>query len=408
MISTEVYFAIVLAITIYSYVKNYNILGKLLWTLYSAISLFTVIAVRNGVVEVDGISIFPYLFLILSFVVFFYPFMKNENIFSAKKIEFTIDNRYIWILIIYTICSIVAIKCLLPSVLSLLSSGNWALNRRELYAGNIVFPYSNRFEYYSIQVSGYFRLLAMIIAFGLLRENRLKILAFAGLGSSVISMILNSIYTSSRGSIVNALMLVLALYLYYYSEIEKDKRRFIFIIASLVMTQIIPYIVEVTVSRFSSGGAGSSVISYLGQAPAVFNTGVSHISKLSFGKYAFGVLFGDNNFSQTNIGGTWGAGFYTFVGWIYIDWGPIGTVIWGMVIGYIITYIINKSKYMISDVFAIFCVYSMLLQGVFVIGRNYSYNIVANIFIYFIIKIFFEKYKFVFGSYGKHRIPEDR
>lgn len=400
MISISVYFAILLFITLYSFIKKYNVLGRIIYLLYTFVALCAVIAVNDGALN-NTTTFFPYIFLIIAYVIFFSPFLKRDSQLTVLKLQTHVNDRYVVVLLIYCICTIITIKCFFPSILKLMSTGNWAMNRYSLYQGELEFPYSNIFELVAMNLTDYLRLMVLIVSFALLRDseaNRKKaILAYITIIASVISMLCSAIYTSSRGTIVNTFILVMAIYCFFQTDYEKNKRRFFTVIAVLGVAAVIPYIIAVTVSRFDSSSQ-SAVLSYFGQAPVVFNSGVWGIDRYMYGKFAFGTLIGDTGFSEASIGGTWDNGFYTFVGWLFIDWGPLGVIILGVIIALGISKFVRKIQYSISDVYLIFFVYSTLLQGVFVIGRSYCYTLVAGIVFYFVFKICFDKYKFRIGS----------
>ena len=82
---------------------------------------------------------------------------------------------------------------------------------------------------------------------------------------------------------------------------------------------------------------------------------------------------------------------------MFIDWGIIGTILLAVFIALITKQIIKKEMYSIADVFLLFFIYYTLLQGVFVIGRAYIYNIVFTVLLSWFVKIFFDKYTLKIG-----------
>lgn len=400
MISISIYFAILLSITLYSFTKKFNILGRIIYLLYTFVALCAVVAVNEGALNYST-TFFPYIFLIIAYVIFFAPFLKRNSQLSVLKVQKHINNRYVFVLLIYCICTAITIKCFLPSVINLMRTGNWAMNRYSLYQGEMQFPYSNVFELIAMNLTDYLRLIVLVVSFALLRENKENrkkiVLAYSSIVAAVVSMLCSAIYTSSRGTIVNTFILVMAIYCFFQTDYEKNRKRYFTIIAMLGVAAVVPYIIAVTVSRFDSSSQ-SAVLSYFGQAPVIFNSGVWGIDRYMYGKFAFGSLFGYTEFSEASIGGTWDNGFYTFVGWLFIDWGPLGVIIIGIIITACVNRFVCKMQYSISDVYLIFFVYSTLLQGVFVIGRSYCYTLVIGIAIYFVFKVFFDKYRFRMGS----------
>lgn len=385
-----------ITLTIFSYFLQNNIMGKILMTWYTCISVFSIVAVKTGLIPSSNVTLFPYLFLIMTYTIVFSPFFSKSQGFDVERLYFHINKKYIMFAAIYIVTAAIAIHYYVPLILQLAQSGTWYENRNALYLGTFTYSYT-WYEYYALIFSGYLRLLALIVGFAIIRFGRRTLIGMLTIITAFVSGILNAMYTSSRGAIINIVLITVVLYLFFYRNIEKNKRRFITILMLLGCVAIIPYLIDVTVARFSSGGSLDSLINYLGHAPVVFNSGVSPITKHMYGEFAFGNLFGDKEFYPSIIGGTWGTGFYTFVGWLFIDWGWIGTIVVAVIVTLILNHIIRKEKYSISNVYIIFFVYYTLLQGVFVIGRDYCYNIVTSLIIYFVVKIIFDKYTFVIG-----------
>ena len=406
--ATELYLGILLFCTFAAFVKKVNVLGLVLFFIYDIIAFVAVYSIKQGIIDSDGITIIPYLFLCLTYLLFFSPFFKRKNQCTAKKIAFKTDIKIKIIAIIYIICAVIAILCYLPNVIQLINSGDWAMNRYNLYQDVSAVPYSNRIQFLSMQIAGYLRTLALIIGFTLLRsiKNRKydlkdkkydKILGYCTLGAAICYTIISAMYTSARGTIFNVCFFVMALYLFYYSEIEENRRRFISIVAILSLIAIIPYFMQVTVSRFTGNQAGNSILLYFSQPPTVFNKHIFKLPKYAWGNFGIGSLFG-TNFTEASVGGNWKTGFYTFVGWLFIDWGPIGVLVIGLMICLIINKIIKKREYQIADIFFIMSYYQILTSGVFVIGRTYIYTLIGNLVIYLFLKSFVENKTYIFGK----------
>lgn len=397
MIQTNIYTALMLVITLFFMVKKYNKMGLILMVLYSAVAVMASVAVRQGRLESQNLTILPYIFLILVYIISFSPFLCRTANLSVEKLEFDSNRKYAIFAYIFIITSIVSISYYLPQVMNLLSSGAWNANRASLYDGSLTFN-ATWYQYYSLQFSGYTRLLGILLGFVFLRQREKDLTGWGCIIVGVASEILSAMYTSSRGTIVNIVLLLIAMYIFFYNDLERNKRRFFIALSCLALIAIVPYVIDVTVSRFSDIGASSSLVDYLGQAPVVFNYGVAPINKHLYGEYALGRLFGGRSISPLELGGSWGSGFYTFVGWLFIDWGFGGTIVVASLIALITNRIIRKEIYSIAELFLIFFIYYTLLQGVFVIGRTYIYNIVVTVLIYWFVKLFFVKYTIVIGS----------
>ncbi len=183
---------------------------------------------------------------------------------------------------------------------------------------------------------------------------------------------------------------------------DKGTRKFIFVISIAISLIVVPYLIAVTVSRFSDA-AQNSVVYYLGQPPFMFGLETQDLKSPMFGRFAFGVLFGDDKFPVEF--GSWIHGFYMFFGWLYADWGFVGTFIIGLLWSCILTRKIRKDTYTLPDIYVIFTCYNLLLQGTFTIGRAKCYEIISYFFIYW-VRCVLSKYSFSIGNHNLTRIKE--
>ena len=129
-----------------------------------------------------------------------------------------------------------------------------------------------------------------------------------------------------------------------------------------------------------------SIIRYLGHAPIVFNEHIFTLPDFAFGNYSLGALF-KTTFTEASVGGNWDTLFFTFVGWFWIDWSFIGTIIISIIVFSTMNFIIRKKRYDLSDLFLIVTYFQFLTSGVFVIGRQYIYTLISNLIIYALLKL---------------------
>lgn len=391
MIQTIFYCIFFVAIAFYFIKRKTPWISKLLLIMYSATAILAVAVVGYDLIDHSKISIFGYVFLLSAIFLYFSPFLCNRKFLSSKKVAIRENIGFLIICIVYTICSIITVIKYLPGVKALIQSGDWSMNRNDLYHGDLDFPYDNFFEFVLMNLTDYFRLIVLVISFSSLRNNKHHFIYYAAIIGAVSSLLVSAIYTSSRGTIVNAGLIIISLFLFFVKQYSTKTKRVFILTAICSLAILVPYLIVVTISRFGDldDGGVNSIVAYLGQSPVVFNSGVFTIDKLLYGKNAFGVLFG-YNYNESMIGGTWDNGFYTFVGWIFIDWGVIGTLLIGIVMAFCLKSVISKKRLFISDVFLIFFYFNTLLTGVFVIGRSYCYNIIASALIYFVVRFVIE------------------
>lgn len=397
MWQTIIYTSVLAMFTLVAIMKQSNKMGILLLLNYLAIAFFSILSIESGITNSEKITLAPYLFLIAVILICFKPFLKKDNSFLAEKVIYDIKRKYYYFAVVYIIFSLIAMKCYLPKALALLSSGNWFENRNALYSGEQLIPYSNYFEYLAIQFTGYSQILALIVGFVILRNKGNRVLGITLIVLPTITEILNGMITSSRAQIIYIVMILFSMYLFFTNDLGKNNKRFFIITGCLGAYYILQYIIAVTVSRFGSSASSNSFVDYLGQPPLVFNYGVFPITKHLWGEYTLGKLWGAEVY-QNSIGGNWGSGLYTFVGWLYIDWGVIGTILLVLLVSFFVSRVICKKEYNISDLYFIFFFYHTLIKGAFVIGRSYIYNILGFFVIYLFVKFFVEKYTFKIGK----------
>jgi len=405
MQETIAYLSVLILILIYCIAKHKGVLGIILLALYTGEAVFSVLCLKNDSLRIMlsdyRITLGPYVLLVVSLLLYFSPFLHANKIFSASKYVTRVNLKYVGFAYIYIICGVITLLCCLPTLITMVQAGNWS----ESYGEGSVLPYNNFIEYFATNFCSYLRILAIIVGFSMMRDDNYKkrhIIPIALLGVAGGTAISDAILSTSRSMLYDIAILVLMVYVFFYSQMEKNKKRFVTVITSIAAVAILALFVNITISRFSSRGTMDFVLSYLGQAPVVFNSQVvGTVDKFSYGYYAFGQLFSNESFNQMEVGGTWDARFYMFTGWIYLDWGPVGLLMIGIIVAYALDKLVKKKEYVISDLYLLFSYLLILLKGVFVIGRGYCYNIVASVFIYIILKIFFDKYVFVIG---KHRL----
>lgn len=386
MIYLWIYSLLILASLAYAIKTKTGIVSYFLWGLYLAVSLFSLLGGYMKLLDVNKITLLPFVFLFVNYLIFFRPFMSKK--FDSNKISLY-KGKYgflVAFLLIYIFNAALAVYCYFPHIKNLIASGEWLSTLNDLYQGDIEFPYSNQIEHIAILFSGYFSLLALITSFVFISNNKHRIISYVAILLSLARDFVGSIYVSSRGMIVKTILLLIVLIFFFFKSFEKRDKRIILIVFAALMIAFVPYVSAVTISRFSSEKSLDSLVEYFGLAPIAFNYGVFNITSISWGRFGWGTLFGANTFNQAAVGGTWGSSFYSFVGWLYIDWGFLGTIIIGLIVMYIFSRMVNKHKYALSEVFILFFYLGFLLEGVFVIGRTYNISIIFTVLVFIVLK----------------------
>lgn len=382
------YFIAILIMLVYSIIKC-NVITSFLIGYYLLIAGFSLYAGSQGIIQIEQTTIWGYMLLIIAYLLFFRPWMNSKKIVNFNKTDYSKINNFKPFCYVYIFASIVTIYVYFTRISAYIKSGNWSMIRFQHYQGETERVYSNIFEQYCILISLYLFLLAVLVGMLMLKKKRNSILAYAMLASAVISNIMQALYVAGRGSIFEELLLVIAIFLFVMKGIKKQKT---FIMISLLVALavvIVPIIMSISESRFSNDSE-NEFLRYFGESPVVFNNNVATIEWPAMGKMCLSTFF-DTGFSQVEIGGTWGVRFFTFVGYIYIDWGFIGVFLLGGFFGcYFFNRLIRKKTYRISDLYLLFFYYQTLLKGGLVIGRSYLTTVVYTIIIYCFIRFVIE------------------
>jgi hypothetical protein len=106
-----------------------------------------------------------------------------------------------------------------------------------------------------------------------------------------------------------------------------------------------------------------------------------------WGDYALGDLFVQRPFDQNMIGGKWGSAFYTFMGFLYIDWGVVGTLFLGLLVAVFSLNYLKRGQLKISGCYLLFEYYHFLIDGFLVIGRGLFFRLLAVFLAYGIFRI---------------------
>ena len=392
MFETIFYSVILLCIFIFLVKMKSSVLGLWLFGSFLMVSFFSILlSIEDTFADKDvyNIAILPYFLLIVAYLIYSFPFLFSKDEFNALKVDIDLKKFYMCFAIVYIVCSIIVIYSSIPVVSFLLEYADWDVAYRE----DTLVRYSNAIEYYSILLTNYSRILAFIVGFLLLRKKFNShfsvIVGVILILMSSITQIFSAIVSTSRSMIFEMLILMPAIYFFFCRQYSKRINFIGWILIVIIFFCSLYFFVDVTISRFEGRGTYDSVISYFGQAPIVFNTQMyGLIDPFLYGEYTLGKLFSNSNIAPASIGGLWDARFYTFVGWLYIDWGGVGIVVLGVALGCLFFFFIKKRKYAVSDLFLLFSYYSFLLKGIFVIGRAYIITIVSTLIIYLFLKFF--------------------
>lgn len=334
---------------------------------------------------------FPYIYLFGVLLILVKPLSKLST--QSCNIERFDNSNLHKLAILYIIAAGIDISISLPHTLELFTSGDWGALREQLYADeDSIVLYDNQFQRLIKNFCSYLFPFAIVYAFIQLTKKKVNILFTVLLFIAVLlPSFLGATVVASRGMLVVVAFKLCICYVLFRSSIPKARKKYILQMAVLLLTGYLTYSIIVSISRFGQDEAGSSIFMYFGHSMLTFNQGIFN----SMHDYAWGNRFfswfidsfgGDSYFNADKLGSTAGSGFLTIVGTLYVDWGPIGTVIVAILANRIMMPFFSKANLALSDLIIIVFYTSTLAEGIMVFGRGRSLVWVTTFIVYFIVK----------------------
>lgn len=335
-------------------------------------------------------SLLPYFYMFLCFMICFRPY-KNMSIGESLYInENGLIKALMWI---YIITGLFGIYYTLPDAMMILQAGEYSQLRNSLYAGDDMVLYHSQFERLCKNIFSYLGPFGIVMAFyQLIKPDKKLYLIFLLFGTWLGNTFLSATLVASRGIVAVLLLRVALIFVLFRPAMpQKLQKKFLSAIGMLCIPLFF-YFMAVSISRFGESDASSSIFMYLGHAMQNLNENcIGAMHSFAYGKYAmsfFGPMFGFH-FSPENfasLGYTGSTGFYTFLGAFYIDFGPIITVFYCILLSCIIAHFTNKRYKKFSDLIVIVYFASFFVNGVFVIGTGYALQWIMLWVVYRIVK----------------------
>ena len=207
---------------------------------------------------------------------------------------------------------------------------------------------------------------------------------------SVEAQALVAMLQASRGGMV-ALAISIALSFRMFSPaVPKNVVRSMYKLALVIIPLMVVYFIAVSVSRFEEAKQGnfdsaeSSYVMYLGESMLYFDDGVMNgVTEYAEGGYLFDI---PEKISQIK-GDHFGVHFMTFIGCLYLDFGPYGTLIYALLVAAYWRLFMQKKRKGIPELFFLLTYLMYLFNGVFVMGYGYGIQWIEAIFIYIALRV---------------------
>lgn len=304
-----------------------------------------------------------------------------------------IENKYITLLLyFYIVCGVACIYYTLPKAIMLQSAGDWGELRNDLYAGeSAVTLYDSQLERFVKNCYSYLSPFGGIITFYQLTKPKLnKIFTILLFGVWFVNAYASATLVASRGMIMMLAMKVIVLYFIFKNNIPKKRKKYIAAIAGIIAFLFGIYTMAVTESRFGDDSS-DSLLTYFGHSMYAFNDGIMRtMHDYAAGRYQFGWLyraFGlDSDFNWLALGCTHGTAFMTFVGNLYVDFGPFVTPLVAMLMSVIVSHFTKKHSYNLSDLIVISFTATWFAEGIFVFAGDQSLQWIMVFVVYYLVK----------------------
>lgn len=341
--------------------------------------------------DFTNVTLFPYIYLFVTTLLFLYPIFNFQK--YVDRISFSLSEvkvkRFI---VIYTLCALFSIYCYYQTIVSNVSLETLSEIRQSHYEGDTLKAYDNIIEQVIMLFVFNFNPLAAVVFFYALAFFRKKLSRFWiwGMGIGVFGPpFMVAIMTSSRGMLINELFLLLVCYCLFSSFYPRRLKRILAFLTVAVLVIFSLYSALVTESRFGKGSdAVSSIICYFGQPTIIFNSQTMDISSYANGNRFFYPVIeyfgGDPGSVVSKIVKGWSPCFDTFIGDLYVDFGPILTLLIALVVPYMIDSYFRRKKILTLPRMYLMVYYcTTMIHGALVTGKGFIFNILFCVVIYY-------------------------
>lgn len=371
---------------VYWYKKKDFDAGTLLLTMWFVVAVTGVIYYCESPTSWQ-LQLWPFLyiyfcFILLSRYIFTYRY-SEKSITRLAYSKNRIIDVFCWI---YLVCVVIKLvnQGLNFSALSLIQV---AEDTAEAYENHLTYEFQGGIIAYIATVyEQYFKIVCVIWGFNCLCQKR-RLPSILFFSFPFISSFGDGIFMGSRNTIVMAVMLYVCAYVLYRKIIPSKTKKIIFISSLLIGTIVVLYLLAITESRFgvdTQAAKDNGIVSYLGQSMLQFNYGVADTDHRIFG----GALNFKNTYNllgiqlpptfRTDYLGTHvGTGFITLVGFLVIDFGYLGTIIFCLLFPLLMKGVCLRNKGFNLPILYIFLFYlTRMLRGAMVYsgsGADLSY-----------------------------------
>lgn len=360
-------------------------MGVVLLLAYTLVSFFCILNYKLDPSQWKlQVGYFAYLYFAI--ILLLYPFLVNSYEVAP---DYKVRNEKFYRLVAWIYVGLSAFACTVyfPVAYEAIVNPNWMelyLDAHEEVEGTMFTKFANLFfhlRYLGIALLYYY---SSQSGCGRLLKVSLWIM-------SILPLCLVTISNASRGGFVEIFVVFIIAFSIYRHKISKKTMRVLKTCALIFIPAMVVYLSVVTIARFEGTNyaetTADTVIVYLGHSMLSFVYGIADsINRFSWGGYFLGTETVRGISNGTHVG----SGFFTIVGNLYWDFGPLLTIV--------VILLINKfwkkmSKNTIGlpEAFLLITYGMTLYRGIFVLGLGWGIQLIEGFIIYFLLRFFQRK-----------------
>jgi len=380
--------------------------------LYATSAIFSYFFIKHPLFQFSlhagYLTVTPYVYYFATFILFYVPIMafkefEIQNIKEPPKLQFSL------LLFFISIVSVITSIIYIPEVIQLFSNpAGLAANKMAKEAGDqIVFipaPFGS-----IVLIGKIFSDVSILLFFYILSTKMYTITTKFLFGC--IILIINPILgiaVGSRATLVFFIFSVFFSYQIFKKNYTQKMRRKTSMVSSVFLIMLVIFIILLSINRFegAQNGVGFFFLKYLGESFSNFNILLyDQIDNYTFGAKNFSYFTNILGFTdlenineireyavqQTGIPNNY---FYTFIGQIFIDFGPIITFLLAL---FSSVFFWNKFKVVemlkLSSIVVYYLYLNLLVRGVFFFpysGKNGNLIIIGTFLVAVLVKYRFK------------------
>lgn len=335
------------------------------------------------------LTAWPFVYLFIANLILFLPLFSSSDKIAAKVYynrSINIPGLQIFCGI-YIIFALITTVCYFPLAWDSLQSGAWASIRDSTYEEEFRL-FQNPILNILANLSTHFTIAVIVIYFFLLTQPRVsKAFKTTLLIATITPMALTALVIAARGHIFTLLFNFLLGFLCFRQYIPKRTKRTLLVWAIVFGGILGLYTIAVTIARFGQE-SDSSLLYYFGHSMLTFDYGLTDtIDTYGKGAYTFRrfVNYVVHDLDWT-LGTLFGTSFFTFVGSLYIDFGPLGTMIAVTLLAISVRALVRKRSLDLADMFIYLFYVSTVLNGALITAPDLGWRCLLAFIIYIMLK----------------------